>query len=745
MASFISKKLSLFLLLCAGCIALSIVLLLNYTLAGPKLGRLYDTLLGLRSSPPVSAEILVIETGEVIEPGDIFAVLMALSEMGAGDLVVEVPVLGTGSGIAETNEELGYRVNDEFDLLGRNIRSLFEAIRLGMVSPVESPAYVDNLVELTERGRDRLNSAIARQDEAGSVSAARAEEVFGRTTMAMDMRPPPLSGAATADIPWYSRPQPDRDGKVRRIAPSAYPLVAVEADHIVYRALKPRWEKSSVEQIDLGLFLVNTYTVQEKEIRTRFPLDRNGNILLERKRNGHNGFRRLMLDHFRGYEQTGRVLGRLLKDSEALGVYAMTVPERRPLILYEYAENLKEELLKSPGESRRVAWINAREEYIISLEEFLYGPAEMSLVNGYEELIASEGLGEEGIARLRGLRDGLIRAFVAMREQHRQLVGLRTMLSAEVDGAFCIMGSPLYTESSALLANTLLTGYCITPGHRWYGIIWPLIAAFILLAGIHALRPALVLTLGFAASLFCGAIFGLAFILTGYWFDPLIPTAACWGGILFLAVSRYCIGHGRMFRFRLAYAGLVNASMLRQLLKAGRPLLSESLYTQAVIVAVKNPGMTAREDRVTPQESARAATQFRREFTHIFKQQNALILGFENDVALACFGSPPQRICKEEKLHPAANAVPGIREIMNNPLTARWHFGIESGDCVFSWPAGTAYTANGHAAIRARIFASLALKYNVRAVIGESAREGSGYHLKKLASLAGKNFYELPA
>jgi hypothetical protein len=744
MASFISKKLSLFLLVCSWCIALFIVLLLNYTLAGPKLGRLYDFLLDFRNSPPVSTEILVIETSEVIEPGDVFSVLMALSEMGAANLVVEVPVLGTGSGMAETVQDLSYRVNDEFNLLGRNIRSLFEAIRLGMVSPIESPVYVDNLVELTERGRDRLNAAVARQDEAGSAAAARAGQVFGREITAVDMRPPPLNGS-TADIPWYSRPRPDKDGKIRRIAPAVYPPAAVKTDHIVYHALKPRWEKSVIEQIDLGLFLVNTSTVQEKEIIHRFPLDKDGNILLERKKNGNNGFRRLMLDHFRSYEQTGRVLGRLLKDAEALGVYSLTVPERIPLILYEYAEAMKDELLKAPDESRRIAWINAREEYIASLEEFLYGPSEMNLVNGYEELIASERLGEAGIVRLRGLRDELIRAFVALREQHRQLVGLRTLLAAELDASFCIMGNTMHTESSALLANTLLTGYCITPGHRWYGIIWPVIAVFLMLFCIYTLRPVLVLAMGSAAGLFCGAGFGIGFILTGYWFDPLISAMACWGGTLFLAALRYCIGHGRMFRFRLAYAGLVNNTMLQQLLKAGRPQLSEASYVQAVIVAVKNPGMTAREDRGTPQDAARTAAKFRREFARVFKQQGALILGFENDVALACFGSPAHRVCREEKLHPAANAVTGIRIIMNNPLTARWRFGIEAGDCVFSWQEGTNYTANGYAAIRARVYASLALKYKVRAIIGELAREGSGYHLKKLASLTGKNFYELPA
>ena len=218
MSAFLSKKLSLVLLLCACGVAVAIVFLLHYALAGPRLGPVYDILLGFRASPPVSGEIVRIETDEVIEPGDVFSVLMTLSEMGAAGLLVEVPVLGTGSGMADGGAEMSYRINDEFNLLGRNIRTLFEAIRMGLVPPAESPTYVENLVELTERGRDRLNAAIIRQDEAGSERAAQAAAVFGKEITAADLRVVPWD-MPLGEIPWYSRPQPDKDRIIRRAAP----------------------------------------------------------------------------------------------------------------------------------------------------------------------------------------------------------------------------------------------------------------------------------------------------------------------------------------------------------------------------------------------------------------------------------------------------------------------------------------------------------------------------------------------
>jgi hypothetical protein len=748
MSGFISKKLSLVLLLLSWCAALAITLLMNYAFAGPRLGKFYDALLDFRVQPPVSREILLIETDEVIEPGDIFSALMALSELGASDLLVEVPVLGTGSGMAETGREFSYRVNDEFSLLGRNIRNLFEAIRLGMVSPIESPSYVESLVELSERGRDRLNAALIRQDEEGSVLATQAAAVFGRVLFAADLRPP-----SAGNIPWYSLPRPDRDGIFRRVAPSA------EIEHIAYHALKGRWEKSSVEYgggtVTNGsmFFLVNQFERNGEDMEYRFPLDKDRNILIDQKtlrQDRIQGFRRLTLQHFRDYEQTGRVLARMLKDAESLGVYAKTVPERIPLMLHDHAERLKEDLLKNPTEARRAAWIDARANYITSLEEFLYGPSETTLVNGYEELIATERLGEAGIARLRGLRDELIRSFSAMKEKHLELNELRTLLANEINTSFCIMGPAFSSvkvntpDSSALLANALLTGHCLTPGQERYIILWSLIASFLLLACLYTLKPALLFILGLAVNLLCGAVFSLSFIISGYWIDPLIPTAALFGGTMVLFVSRFCISHDRTLRFRLAYTKSLNSAMLKTLVKAGHPQLSEILCAQAVIIAVKNPGMSGREDREAPLEALRSASEFRGEFSRLFKQQGALILGFENDIALACFGSPPQRTCREDTKHPAARAISCIKVILQSPLSSEWRFGIESGECAFSWSAETGYTANGHPVARARIFAALASRFKVRAIIGRSASRSSGQNLRKIASLAGESFYELP-
>ncbi|MDR0316054.1 MAG: hypothetical protein LBH97_04055, partial [Treponema sp.] len=671
MSAFISGKRSLLILFSGLCVAAGVALGLNYLLAGPRLGPVYDFLLKLRPAPPVSGNILLIDTDEIVEPGEVFTVLITLSELEASDLLIEVPVLGSELVRVESDEDIRRRISDEYTVLGRNIRNLFEAIRVGSVAPQESALYVENLVELAERGRDRLRSALAPHEEAGSDMVARASEVFGSVLTAMDLRSEitaetgsEISDEAATASRWYSRPVMDSDGKFRRIAPLLIRGAEISAEtpdennhvahieHIVFRGLSSRREEAVMEYTESGQVLV----IKRKGAEPfRFPLDNKGNILIERPRKAE-GFRSLATGYFREYEEADRVMRRLLKDAEALGVYSKTLPERIPLILCDYAFSLRENLLRTPSPENCAAWIAARADYINSLDEFLYGPAEMTLVNGYEEIIATENLNSAGIAKLQNFRDEMIRAFVAMREQHRKLIELRSGLSDAVGSAFCIMGPVLSAntgasipESSALLANALLTGRGIKPGQSRYILLFSLIAVFVILVCIHTLRPAVLLICGLAASLLCTAGFGWSFIITSYWIDPQIPAASCLLGTLVIFLTKSLIIRRSAQKFKSVYGPVVNKDCLKQLIRAGKPPLSETIIARAAIIAIKNTNQFRQEDRERPVKSALSAAEFRRSVSKVFKKAGGAILTFEGDTALICFGSPPERVYLGQK------------------------------------------------------------------------------------------------
>ncbi|MDR1277177.1 MAG: hypothetical protein LBK02_00340, partial [Treponema sp.] len=730
MAAFISRKKSVLICLAALCAAAGIAALLNYLLAGPLLGPWYDFLLNHRAAPPPAREILLIDTEDIIEPEDAAPLILTLAEMDAAGLVIQAPVLGLVSGRNENEAEIRRRFDDEFTLLGRNIRNLFEAIRVGSIPPSELGHYVENLVELAERGKERLSAALVHQDEAGTRRMAQAAAAYGRVWQAGDLRVLNGPSVLPEDSPWYSKPPVEWDGKIRRASPVLLPAGGPEAggageiEHVVYAGLKARLlEAAEQDETGSGGDPGPEYGEDGPALLNRLLPDREGRLLFEKiPREG--GFRRLSLDRFREYEEAGQALLLLLRDAEALGVYSRIRPERSPLYLYEHARSLREDFLEKPGPETKAAWIQGRAEYFTALDELLSGPVETALVGGYEELIATERLGEDGLQRLRNLQNDLIHAFADLRDQYGKLRELRNSLETALSASFCIMGPPEETEASAALANTLLTGRFITPGSTRYILFWSLLAAFLAVFAVFSLRPFRALAAGSFLTLLIAASFSWSFIFSGYWIDPLIPTAAAFGGTLTVFFISLMITRRGSRHFRLAYGPSVNKTCLKQLIRGGRPRPGEIIQTKAAIVAVRNGDILALEDTGNSLGGAQMAGKFRAAAADIFRKAGAVIIGVDGDLVLAAFGSPLERITleslksenvyKDDPLYrgphnPAARAAGFIIDLLTgNQQVKTWRFGLDTGECAFLWSNLAGYTAYGRPVVRARILSSLA-------------------------------------
>ena len=737
------------------------------------MGFFYDFLLKYRQEPPISNEIVLIQTAEVAEGGDVFDVLMSLSEFNASALVITAPILGVSSDRTLTDEEIRQRLDDEYSLLARNIRNLFDAIRMGTVQPAEAGFYVDNLIGLADRGKDRLAAFFLRNVEPGSILATRDRGVFENVLEAADLQSNPPEGRL-----WYSRPRLDGDGKVRRVAP-LLPLARTrnsdenedeaEADetgdspafveHIVYRALKPRWEYTGIEDVDFRQALIAG--------DFSFPLDHSGSILVE-KPHGGDAFRVIGIEQFRAYTEADLSFRRQLKYAESLGAYSRLRPERIPLYLYDHAVSLQDDLLKKPSPEKHREWLNTRREYWLCLDEFLNGDSETKLLESYDELIAAERNRPESAARMRKLRDDLILLFSRMRESQRELTDMRDELATALNASFCIMGPPYaespVVEASALLANTLLTGRCISAAQKQFVVYCSFGAVFILLLIIHAMRPFVILISGTSASLLCIAGFGMTFIYTDYWMYPQIPALACMAGTVAMFITAFLMKLLAVQRFRIAFRGVINKKCLKQLIRAGQPSLREIDTAAAAVVAVKYSGLLSTEDKGNPVRAAQAAAEFRGAVTQAFLKAGAALIGCEGDTVLVCFGSPPERIYQKRTKaetrygdetgaygnnNPATKAEGFITGQLIGNAPASWCFGMDYGECAFSWSKETGYIANGRPVVRARILASLAPKYKARILITDTVRGKVDRPARKLQYLSGSYgsekdlFYEL--
>ncbi|GHV72184.1 hypothetical protein AGMMS49928_28370 [Spirochaetia bacterium] len=768
MAAYISPKSSWLGLLVSFCAAGLAALALNFFLAGPRLGPWYDILLKYRSPPPVSHELLLIEPEDaIVDPSSLASALITMTELDAASFVVQIPVLGIASE-NESGEKILPRIDEEFALLSRNIRNLFDAIRVGSIAPTESGRYVQELVDLTEGGKDRLTAAFTGGQGEAMIRFEQSARAFGRLLRAGDLR----LGDAGEENGLYSRVEIAGDGKFRRIAPVIYDDEGkIAAAHIIYSLFRGRFPGFGMEDSSDIPVLINTAAAGRK---TAIPLDKEGSLLIEVPR-GETDFRHIPLSLFLEYENEDRSLRQLLEEGEKKGIYQTLEPEKYPPFLYDYAELLREDMLSDSQPGKKPRWLKARHDYLESVDDFLSGPAETALVNGYEELIASGELTEAGIDRLTGLRDELITLFRGLRLQHRKFLDTRDLLEREISSALCIMGPPSDrklsdAEISGVFANALLSGRILIPENCRFILLFSLGSALICLLCVRRRSFFVTLIVGLPLTALVLGGFSLRFVISGIWLDPLIPGAAA--AAAFFASSLWALAaKGRhKQRFRLAYKPFVGDQMLQSILRAGKPLPGDLTVSKAVIVAVRNSALTSREDREPPQDSAAAAGAFRETVSRLFCDAGAVIVGSGGDTVLAAFGSPLEAGKKAKTLGVKTLGVktlgaktPGLKAAVRAmefaarqksgadiPDTGAWHFGIAGGECAFIWSALSGYCAYGRPAARARLLAGLGSRYKARILVSQSAAgESPGPEFRKRDTLGSKDegigevFYEL--
>lgn len=703
-----SLKHSFLILLGGLAFASGIAFLANLALAGPKLGPHYDFLLSRQPQPPVSGEILIIDTDEFTDSSDIFTVLMILTEMEAANLIFAGRVSPSSSPVTITEAEIRRRFVDEYLLIGTNIRNLFEAIRSGSVSPVQAPNYVERLLELTEQGRDRLLTALIDRDE----ELLRSITIFGNYL--------------EADTDHVT----DSGGKIRRVKPASF---ETSIEHPVFLSLKQRYADSQIETIEERKILwLKGHDGSERDI----PLDKDGNIITP----WNCDFRRLDLALFREYEEAGRSMRAAMTYANELGAFSQTVPEQSPLILGDFALMLREEMLLSPDSSNRMAWISSRANYFKSLKDFLNGYAEAVLVRGYDEVIADEtSLSEEGLAALAAMRDELSRSFKVMREEYDKLSFLHEKLQGELVMSFCIMGPQDNTMYSALLANAIITGSHIKLIYDPYIFLWSMAAAFAVLLIIFLLRPFIQLITGFLLSVIAVFVFAFLFVKYSYWIDPLIAFSSSLAGTLFVFCGKLAVLNHRTRRFRAAYGTAVSSIALQRLICLGKPRPSDAVVCSAAVIAIKDINLLNREDREKPQDAGRLKKIFFTSVKNLVFHYGAVIAGYEGDTVLACFGSP-----LDKTGNPVFKACDMVKELLANEKIS-WRFGIDTGECTFFWSPETGYSVYGRPAVRARVLVSKNNRLKTRALITDSVKEEIKADVKKIDSLYDEreSIYEL--
>jgi len=718
MVSHISLRNSLLMLLCGLVFAAAAALLLNYTLKGPRLGFHFDFLLRYKK-PVVSREILIINTGEYTDSGDVYSVLMTLTEMQASSLVLAAKMPSSSSPIIMTETDIKRRFSDEYLLLGSNIRNLFEGIRMGYVTPSAAPQMVEQVIDLAGHGRDRLISALIDRDE----NLLRAVTVFGNYIQADAV------------------PVLDRDGKLRRVMPFDQ-----TSEHPVYSYLKNRYALSRVETSgDSQILWLRSHDAKDIDI----PLDSGGNIISA----AGAGFRNIDIEMFREYEQALSVMRNLLERAHELKAFLFTAPQKIPLFLDEHAEFLLGELLAQPGSDNMYAWLSARSNYMTNLDDFVLSNAQELIVNYYDEQIAALDLlldedaqtaaipsTVQQISELIKTINDTIDIFTQIRETYAELHPLYKTLKEELGLSFCIMGPYPDAQYTAHLANAVITGAHVKPVSERYILIFSFAAVFAVLLIIFYMRPFFLLIFGVFLSVICAAAFSLAFIIYSYWIDPLISLGSSLTGaaVIFFIKSAYLNYRARAFR--MAYRTSVSKEVLKSLIILGRPRLSEINDAFSAVIAIKDTNLLGKEDHEKSRDKGKARRSFYAAAKKVIFSSGAVITGFEGDTILVCYGSPI-----DKSYHPVSKACNLVKELIKNDKIT-WRFGIDAGMCSYSWSHETGYCVNGRPAVRARVLVSKTVRYKKRALVSNNVLEKLHINSQEIGAFDDESgtFFELP-
>ena len=750
MAAYLTRKISWLKCFVSLLTASGAAFLLSFLLDGPELGAYYDFLLRYRPRAPVSQELLIIdvpgqEFGEdILEPGAASILLYILTELGAQSLIVQIPILGHAAGGTVAEAEIIHRFDEEFSILSRNIRNLFDAIRTGSVAPRDSARFVGELVELSEQGMERLVSDLVLRDMEGIANLERAAAFFGDAMQPEDVRVMLIRAGESAEAgvmlveDVYSRVPRDSDGVLRRIAP-----VLGEQDHIIYRALKSRFASLEIGHTENGSFINAERTLGSEAML--IPLDRKGAILFEIPA-AEDDFRRIGISEFLAYEEADRNVRRLLSEAENLGLFRNIDGERRPDFLYDFALLIREEFSESREFYGRQLWIEARERYFTSLHDFLDGPhtesfileLELLMADEYRNIFTEDYFNDARYFEAAELRSRITAYTDSLEQAYTELISLRERLSGALFNSFCILGRGSYSgpnltnvEASALLANSILTGRVIHPVNRLYLLIVSIIAALLISFAIRNMNALPLLLLGTALTLITALSFSVGFVISGYWLDPLVPAASCMTGVLTSFFWGTAARNRYSKRFRIAYAPFIPKVYLKSIIRAGKPLTSESHTVRAAVVAITNtePGIDLNESNYR----TKIVLEYQEAAAGLLKKAGATIIGLEEKTVTTCFGSPLERVYLEEKniqslyndnnfakAAPAMKAMEVISVIARLPEARHWNFGIDLGNCEFAWSSSAGYFALGETVLKARVLSRLGERYRQRILLSEA-------------------------
>lgn len=671
-------------------------------------GLLFNALAAKRPATVPSREILLLEAdeesidaagplpwdNEVISEG-----LLILSEMRAGAVVFDFAIekgtlIHTGM-----NDELRDSFAQEFSLIKNNIKTLFDAIRLGSVRPKDSAAFVDNILSLTDESKLRLMKAAGNMDP--------------------DRRR--LKNIYHAGIPV--------DSSLHFIRPTFARLGLAEADDALGYAVL----QAVLDRLGNPVFEVTQENILLRtETGIVIPLDKKGAILPELPgETPESSFRTVSVKFLLKHSRLEEELVNELKVMDQAGYLAWSGEGMSPVALYEFSKNPE----GIDTEERR----ELRNRFFLITNSFLSGSAEKKIDEGYTALLESPTLAPEGKERLLALKSDVRLSFSRARQMLAELLAVREKLEKEIKSSICIIvpqlpGPASRVKAAAGLADAVLSAHFFR--------IFPSLEAFLLSALLAVLVSLILAALSPAASLFAGAVAvifsasaaSLFFVYSGIWFNPfLVAGSAAAAALVSVFISFFTAVRQKkaVFREINSSSSSGSAESPAQLMTMQIPLepaLFEEEKNDACIIAVR----LRLHDSSDREKIVTALHIYHETIGAVLKEQGAFLYALEAEIIFASFPSP---LSPKEQLIKAQLAAAAVMDA-ESKLAENFgsagllcdecaiSIGIDAGPSVFPGNVITGqsgYAPSGAVPARAKILSGLGERYNCKILITEDA------------------------
>lgn len=425
-------------------------------------------------------------------------------------------------------------------------------------------------------------------------------------------------------------------------------------------------------------------------------------------------FRRLPLRLVYKYKALEQELNLLLETMEEAGFFGGMRPELRPTILDDEVNAILSRLLDDSQELTKRNWLDAKKNYLKSVEALLTGDRETELDEGFAALLTDEEIAEEQARRIAELRQIIAETFTETRRVYAEFSHLRDLLFSELFGSCCIIGT------------------AAEPGRNREDIWQEPTDAEMAAAHIHSVRLHrfnMILTAWKEKASLAGAGLIIALIL-GVLSLPLVfpigflVTAATAMGVILLYVNTGIFIHP-------LYVALVQgitmiASCIVGLVQRKTPR-EKIVQKRCVVLAVR---CLLREEQSAEGDSVDGALflkDFHRAVTRGIKRHGGIVVGSIGTVVLAGFGTPfnsdyRRRSNSTNHVQTAIRAAEYLSQ-KGSGIPAEPSFGVDIGDCYFFVSPVTGYSVKGKPAAYARILSELAMKYDCRILFTEEIRQ----------------------